>query len=562
MAADITDIRFNTKGILSGVKVTKAAFSGLEQTLNSLSERIGDVFSIDGYEDYQQTVSRLGKDLADELLVMQLSFGKMKYAIAEAVAPIVSVFVPMINTAIQAVISFADVLGQFLSGLIGSISGSNALTKATDNAAESQNKLSIAAKAAGKAVKGSLASFDQLERLNASSGSGSGSGGDTETPEVWSSYTPETISPQVQALVDRIMAILQPLLTLDLVPLQTAFQTLWTSFSGLVTTAGESLSFLWYEILTPFIAWVTESFAPAVTELFAANLDLVTAALDPLTEGIRILWEELKPVVSFIGESVVQALDLWKERLVLLSQTIQEKYPVITGIFGNIAQMANQAWSVVGPILTTLRDHFQSVFGSISQTVGTTVGYLLEMLYGLTTYLCGAFSGDWQTAWEGIRLYLKSAVNAVIGLLNTMISRLVAALNAVVLTANKLSFTVPEWVPGLGGKRFGVNLPTVNTPQIPYLAKGAVLPANKPFLAMVGDQTHGTNIEAPLTTIQDAVALVMEDQTQAILRGFEASVGVQREILEAVLGIRIGDEMLGKAVDRYQRRTQALQGGF
>jgi hypothetical protein len=114
----------------------------------------------------------------------------------------------------------------------------------------------------------------------------------------------------------------------------------------------------------------------------------------------------------------------------------------------------------------------------------------------------------------------------------------------------------------LEGKVFGSRLAAVAFPRIPLLAKGAVLPANRPFLAMVGDQKHGTNIEAPLSTIQEAVAMVMEDQTGAILRGFEASVGVQREILEAVLGIRIGDEVLGRAVSRYNRRMEAMEGGF
>ena len=98
-------------------------------------------------------------------------------------------------------------------------------------------------------------------------------------------------------------------------------------------------------------------------------------------------------------------------------------------------------------------------------------------------------------------------------------------------------------------------------PGIPYLAQGAVLPANKPFMAMVGDQRHGTNIEAPLTTIQEAVATVMQGQTDAILAGFEASVGVQKEILEAVLGICIGDEVIGSAVTRYQRRQAIIRGG-
>ena len=554
------ELNVNIKDMILGVKAAQMAFSGLDRVLGSLAETVRDVFSVDGYQDYQETVSRLGKDLADELLVLKLSFGQMKYAIAEAVAPIASVFVPMLNAAIQAVIQFANVVRQFLSGLLGGIFGTQKLATATDSAATSQKKLASAAKSAGKAVRRSLAGFDQLERLNSPTGSGGGGGGGSVA--LWPEYKEETISPQVQAVVDKVLAILQPLLAIDLLPLQTALQNLWKSFCSLASAVGELLSFLWYEILTPFIAWVMEHFAPAMIDVFAAALGAVTAALGPITEGLRILWEALKPVVAFIAESVVQALGQWKQSFELLGQTIQEKHGTIVGIFSNLAQMATQAWGVVSPILNNLRNHFQSVFGGISQTVCNTVGYILDLLYSLTGYLAGSFSGSWQKSWEGIKLFLKSAVNGVIGLLNSMVSKLVAALNAVVRAANKLSFTVPEWVPVIGGNRFGVNLSTVSAPQIPYLAKGAVLPANKPFLAMVGDQTHGTNVEAPLTTIQEAVALVMEDQTQAILRGFEATVGIQREILEAVLGIRIGDDLLGRAVERYNRRIYAQQGGF
>ncbi len=120
-----------------------------------------------------------------------------------------------------------------------------------------------------------------------------------------------------------------------------------------------------------------------------------------------------------------------------------------------------------------------------------------------------------------------------------------AAMSA--LNGAQASFVIPSW--------------KVTTPQIPHLAKGAVLPQNKPFMAVLGDQKHGTNIEAPLSTIQEAVALVMNDQTQAILAGFEASVGVQREILEAVLGIQIGDDVIGNAVARYSRKQAVMRGG-
>ena len=87
-----------------------------------------------------------------------------------------------------------------------------------------------------------------------------------------------------------------------------------------------------------------------------------------------------------------------------------------------------------------------------------------------------------------------------------------------------------------------------------------MLPANKPFLAMVGDQRHGTNVEAPLATIQEAVAVVMEDMIASNMAGQEAVVGVLRQILEAVLGISIGDGEIARAVDRYKRTASVVRG--
>ena len=101
----------------------------------------------------------------------------------------------------------------------------------------------------------------------------------------------------------------------------------------------------------------------------------------------------------------------------------------------------------------------------------------------------------------------------------------------------------------------------LKVPQIPKLAKGAVLPANKPFMAVVGDQRHGTNIEAPLTTIQEAVAIVMEDFIASNMAGHEATVSMLREILEAILGIQIGDDVIASAYDRYRQKMAIVNGG-
>ena len=93
------------------------------------------------------------------------------------------------------------------------------------------------------------------------------------------------------------------------------------------------------------------------------------------------------------------------------------------------------------------------------------------------------------------------------------------------------------------------------------LAKGAVIPPNAPFMAMLGDQKHGTNIEAPLSTIQEAVAAVMQDNINAMMQGFEALLQENRQLRETVEGIEVGDKVIADAVQRYNSRMAVVKGG-
>ncbi|MFV0414002.1 MAG: hypothetical protein ACK5L3_12190 [Oscillospiraceae bacterium] len=78
-----------------------------------------------------------------------------------------------------------------------------------------------------------------------------------------------------------------------------------------------------------------------------------------------------------------------------------------------------------------------------------------------------------------------------------MVSNIYAGLNAVIRAINTLSFKVPDWVPGIGGGQFGFNFSELVAPQIPKLARGAVIPPNREFAAILGDQTSGRNLELP-----------------------------------------------------------------
>jgi len=536
-----------------GIKAATAALEGLDKVLESISQGVKEAFTVRGYRDYLQTVSRFGKKLAGQLLTLQMAFGRLKIAIAQAFAPLLEVVVPYINQAIFAIIRFAGVVRQFLTGLITAVRCHDSLSESAENATDAEKELAKAATSAGKAAKRRLMGLDQLERLNAPTGGGSSdyNFGDFDN----------SVSAEIMRDVNRFLKFLEPLLSIDLTPLKTALQGLKESWQGLMAVVGNTVLWLWNELLVPFMTWMTETFAPAWVNNWAARLELAKAVIEPLILGIQSLWQALQPVAAFIGETVVMALQSFQNAFESLWQVFDEKGPQITGIFQHIGQIIAAVWSIAQPILSALREHVSDTFGNIHRTVSTMVGGVMDILNGLTGFLAGTFTGDWQQAWEGIKTFMKGFVNIIIGLLNTMIQRIVTSLNSVIKAANKLSFKVPDWVPGIGGENFGFNLKTVTAPQIPYLAQGAVLPANKPFLAMVGDQRHGTNVEAPLATIQEAVSSVMGDQTAAILAGFEASVGVQREILEAVLGIRIGDDVIGSAAARYSRKQAVLRGG-
>ncbi len=146
--------------------------------------------------------------------------------------------------------------------------------------------------------------------------------------------------------------------------------------------------------------------------------------------------------------------------------------------------------------------------------------------------------------WDGIVKGIKSAVNGIIGFINGMISGVAKGINAIIGLLNNLSFDIPDWVPEFGGKTFGFDIPKITPPKIPYLATGAVIPPNAPFMAMLGDQTNGRNLEAP------------EDLIRQIVR---EEAGVNTQILDALLQIAkntretadkdliIGDREIAKA---------------
>ena len=303
----------------------------------------------------------------------------------------------------------------------------------------------------------------------------------------------------------------------------------------------------------------------------------------PLMDGVILAFQNLEDLATLLWETIVKPI---LQNLISVLQQLWSSHlkPLWDDILLLVASVANcllDLWNnLLAPvakwIIATFGPAFAEVFNAIADVVGVAVGAIADaidlavvVLRGLTDFLSAVFRGNWDAAWQAIgntvstvwdkmTNAIKTAVNGIIGFINRMISAVVTGINAVINALNGLSFDLPDI---FGGGHVGFNISTLTAPQIPYLAQGAVIPANREFLAVLGDQSHGTNVKAPLDTIKQAVAEVMEDLQAGQMAGFEAVVSVLREILSAVYGIELTDEDVGRAVQRWQRKQAIATGG-
>lgn len=192
-----------------------------------------------------------------------------------------------------------------------------------------------------------------------------------------------------------------------------------------------------------------------------------------------------------------------------------EGFKSVFGIHSPSTVMQEQGHFIIDGLLRGITDFIGKVRDKFTEIKDLIVGKITDAkdgvvnavtnmkdrLYGILTQIKEKF----RSIFDSLVRVVKSPINGIIGAINGMIRGVASGINTVIRALNRLSFDIPSWVPVFGGKRFGFNIGTISAPQIPYLASGAVIPPNKEFLAVLGDQKQGNNIEAPESLIRRIV---------------------------------------------------------
>ena len=186
-------------------------------------------------------------------------------------------------------------------------------------------------------------------------------------------------------------------------------------------------------------------------------------------------------------------------------------------------------------------------------TVASFFGDIFGKAWAGVVKVFSAAGNVFNNIKDGILTVFRSIVNGLIDGINAVVAIPFRGLNSALTFVRSVE---------IAGIRPFSGLRTLSIPQIPHLARGAVLPANKPFLAVVGDQHHGTNVEAPLATIQEAVRSEVGEMMAVMVTSLDALLRENRALRRTVEGISVGDEVIGRAAQRYEQRMAVIGGTY
>lgn len=495
--------RFNSR--LRGIVSSALIFNGLSKALRSLTGTFG---------------AALTKSAA-----FNQSLANLKGASATAAAPLMQALTPALTALANAAATAMGYVAQMVSFFTGkSIANMQATAKALTGVA-----------GAGSEAAGSLAGFDELNVLSKDAG-GAGSAGTApnfgftpgESP-FWQSVTQavkggdwagagQLFADKMNALVDgwdgaafgaKLGRTLQH-------GVDFAFALVTgTDWSAAGAKLGQALSSFMPQLdgkkigallvsaitigLSVLYGFLTNT---DPTELAKLLSDIVIGALDAMAQALsQYDWGELAGrVLEFLIN-----LD-WVGILKSLGDVIAAAWPVI------LAMIVVSAFAALNPLVLAG----------------------LAVLAVLILKFLSSMSSDVK---EGLVQGFKNGINAVIDLVN----KFVGWLN------RTLRFT---WEPFKLGRTEvfpGGSMQLANLPTVPYLAQGAVIPPNREFLAVLGDQRSGTNIEAPEATLRKIMAEVLAE--------YGRSAPEQRDIT-----VNLTATLDGEVIYRNQQKIKAGKG--
>lgn len=239
----------------------------------------------------------------------------------------------------------------------------------------------------------------------------------------------------------------------------------------------------------------------------ALGIALIMAGAVALVTPIALNWNTIKEKVSSVFNAIVDWVKTWGLLVLGIILTLTGNpflgIPLIVKGAKSLTEAQNPTWLAI-------LDKLKEVWGKIRDFWNRNIAPI--------------FTAKW---WADLG---KKAINGLLGVIESGLNWIIDKINAFIGGLSKIV--------GAVGDVIGVDwdIPKIPRVSIPRLAQGAVIPPNREFLAVLGDQKHGTNIEAPLQTIVDAFNIALAQNGGAGIGNTEVVLEIDgREFGRAVV---------------------------
>lgn len=394
----------------------------------------------------------------------------------------------------------------------------------------------------------------------------------------------DTLAPVLTPILDLIGQLAQailPIISTLLPPIAELISSLATSVLPLISSV--------LDMLMPTITQIVESILPILQSLIESISPYFEALSNEALPVISDLLTEISPlidvIISLIG-TLASSLGPVMVKLVSLgSSCLRPLMPVLGDVIDLVVTLIECFITILDPILDLMQPLLDlmmiglqpmiSIFTLLAKIIVDVFGGAIKFASSIISGLAVVAIADLQVAINALGLVwwdLADIVTSVVGLVSDDWNSLTGVFKSVGNTIiGFVESMVNNVVKGLNGLLGGIediselaeaaNIPVpkitkISSVSLPRLAQGAVIPPNKEFMAILGDQSSGTNIEAPLDTIKQALAEVMATNGNAEV------IQLLQQLITVVesKNLVIGDKDIGKANARYQSTQRMIRG--
>ena len=431
---------------------------------------------------------------ANQTRILSERFNQLKIVVGDLLINVLTPALKVLNELVSTALTFAQTLSSAL-GL-----NQNDTTSTVNSMASSQEDLASATEDATEAQKEqnkAVASFDKLNDISKSSGSSSDKSGTFGmSANSYESSKSDFDTSFISEKLEEILAIVGiACLAIGVI----------LAFTGASLPLGIGLMVVGAASLAAAVAIDNTKIAKDVGSVLDAILVLVSAAL--LAIGIIIVCFAKTPKLIALGIALIVAGAIGLVASVALNWGAIKNF--ISKYIDEILLILGASLLVIGAILTFTGVNMPlgiALMIAGVASLATVVAFNWDTIVTKIKSVCDKIKTVVSRFGNEIKTWFTNLINKGIGTFEGFINKIIGGLNWLIAKLNAFKITIPDWIGGdYGGKSLGFNITPFKTVSIPRLATGAVIPARSEFVAVLGDQKHGRNLEAPEGLIRQIV---------------------------------------------------------